>query len=418
MTPDVPIRVSGLLDAIVEVPGSKSVSNRALVLAALADGPSTLSGVPEGDDVTAMIAGLRSLGAQLDLSDRKVVVRSGITLADASPVVIDAGLAGTTSRFLLAAAALRTGKTEIVGRARLSSRPFGELIESLRSLGAFVEGGPGLPLTVSRSTLRGGSVSLSGEVSSQFLSALMMIGPLVAGGMRIDWTGRLVSRPYLEMTANVMESFGVDCSVGSQEVVVAPGRYHGRDYEIEIDASSAGYPAAAAAIAGGRVRIRRAASVRLQSDRMIFDILSTMGCSVKILDDDIEVKRDGGNLLLAVDVDLREASDLVPTVAVLGCVARGTTRIRGVGFVRHKESDRIGELAVELRKFGAVVDEHPDGLDITGSPLTAAVVDPHDDHRLAMALSLLGLVAPGTRVADPGVVGKSWPGYFESMDRW
>jgi 3-phosphoshikimate 1-carboxyvinyltransferase len=385
-------------------------------LAALANGPSVVNGVPDGDDVVAMIEGLRSLGVRIETSGDVVSVLEPIDLDDESAVRIDAALAGTTSRFLIAAAALRLGSAEIVGGPRLSARPFGELIAALRELGALVDGGPGLPVTVRRSSLHGGVVQLSGEVSSQFLSALLMIGPLLDRGLRLEWTGRLVSRPYLEMTAAVMQSFGVVCEFGRDHVATHPASYVGREYRVEVDASSAAYPAAAVAVAGGSVRIKGAANIVLQPDRAIFDILEDMGCRLREVDDDIQVHLDVGTRLRPVDVDLRDASDLVPTVAAIACVAEGTSRIRGVGFVRAKESDRIGDLAAEIRKFGIEVVEHDDGLDVVGGQVRAAKVDPHDDHRLAMALSLLGLVAPGTTVSCPTVVGKSWPGYFEAMD--
>lgn len=410
-----PIRGSGPIGRTIDVPGSKSVANRVLLLAALASGPSTIHGVPDGDDVMAMIEGLRSLGIAMSVVGGVVSVDSSLSFTDETPVRVDAALAGTTSRFLLAAAALRTGSTTIVGGPRLSARPFGELIDALRSLGATVDGGPGLPLTVRRSALRGGVVQMGGEVSSQFLSALLMIGPLVEGGIRLEWTGSLVSRPYLEMTAAVMRVFGVDCLVDEDHAVARQGRYRGQDYDVEIDASSAAYPATAVAIAGGMVRVAGAAKILLQSDRVVFDILQRMGCRVLTVGDDIEVHRNADSRLIPIDVDLRDASDLVPTVAALACVADGMTRIRGVGFVRAKESDRIGDLATEIRKFGIDVFEHEDGLDVVGGTPVAARVVPHDDHRLAMALSLLGLVAPGTTVADPTVVKKSWPSFFQTM---
>ena len=415
MSRDASILGPGPIGRTVVVPGSKSVANRALVVASLANGPSVIRGVPEGDDVVAMINGLRVLGAQIAENEGVVSVDGPINLNDESAVEIDAALAGTTSRFLLAAAALRTGPTRIVGGPRLSARPFGELIDALRSLGATIEGGPGLPLTVRRSVLRGDVVRMSGEVSSQFLSALLMIGPRLDGGLHVQWTGRLVSRSYLEMTAAVMQRFGVDSQIGESQASTRSSAYLGQQFEVEVDASSAAYPAAAAAIAGGVVRIRAAGAIRLQPDRVIFDILEQMGCRIQRENDDIEVYHHRANGLLPVDVDLRDASDLVPTVAAIACVADGTSRIRGVGFVRAKESDRIGDLASEIRKFGIEVVEHHDGLDIVGGSPVATRVDPHDDHRLAMALSILGLVAPGTTVSEPTVVSKSWPKYFEAM---
>lgn len=415
MSQEVSILGPGPIGRTIEVPGSKSVANRAVLLAALSNGPSVIRGVPAGDDVVAMVNGLRSLGALITWNDGVVSVSAPLNLADDAPVRIDAALAGTTSRFLLAVAALRIGPTEIVGGPRLSARPFGGLVDALRGLGATIDGGPGLPLTVRRSALRGNVTQMSGEVSSQFLSALLMIGPLLEGGLRLQWSGRLVSRPYLEMTAGIMRNFGVVSQVGEYEAIAMPASYVGQEFQVEVDASSAAYPAAAVAIGGGSVRITGAADIRLQPDCYIFDVLRRMGCQVRLVDGDVEVLRDPRKPLSAIDVDLRDASDLVPTVAAVACVANGTTRIRGVGFVRAKESDRIGDLAAEIRKFGIQVVEHDEGLDIVGAVPVGTRVDPHDDHRLAMALALLGLAAPGTVVADPTVVRKSWPLYFDAM---
>jgi len=411
----VEIDPGGPVDMVVDVPGSKSIANRALVLAALADGPSVLTNVPAGDDVEAMTNALVSLGVAIRGEGGSLTVAGALDLERSGDIQVDARLAGTTSRFLIAVAALRSGRTTVSGEGRLRERPFGELVDALRDLGASVEGGPGLPITVNRGALRGGTAKMSGEVSSQFVSALMMIGPRLVGGLRIELSGDVVSSSYVSMTAGLMTRFGANVKFDGRTVEVEEGRYRAASIDVEPDASSASYPAALAAIGGGVVRISRAASIEMQSDRMIFDILRQMGVDVHVDDDDIVIKRGVADLLRAVDVDLRDSSDLVPTVAVLAACAVGRSRIRGVGFVRHKESDRIGDLAAELRKFGIDVTEDADGMDVLGGAVQPASIDPHHDHRLAMALSLLGRVAAGTTLTDPSVVSKSWPGFLTDM---
>lgn len=412
---DLIVAHGGSVDMVVDVPGSKSIANRALVLATLADGVSVLTNVPAGDDVEAMTNAVGALGANVGRGGGTITVGGPFDSGKSNDISVDARLAGTTSRFLIALASLRLGRTTVSGEGRLRERPFGELVDALKSLGATVDGGPGLPISVQRGNLRGGSVKMSGAVSSQFVSALMMIGPRLDGGLRIDLAGDVVSSSYIAMTAKLMTLFGANVSFDGRTVEVEEGRYRATNIDVEPDASSASYPAALAAIAGGSVRVRRAATIEMQSDRVIFDILRRMGADVRVENGDMVVTREPADSLQAVDVNLRDSSDLVPTVAILAACAVGRTRIRGVGFVRNKESDRIGDLARELRKFGVMVVEDGDGLDVVGSSIQPATVEPHHDHRLAMALSLLGRVVAGTKVADPGVVSKSWPGFFADM---
>ena len=409
------VHAGGPIDIDVEVPGSKSIANRALVIASLSPGISMLSNVPAGDDVAAMREALGTLGVGVEEAAGVIRVQGPLDVNGTERIEVDARLAGTTSRFLVALSALRSGQTTVSGEGRLRERPFAELVEALRHLGAMVDGGPGLPISVTRGEIRGGTVAMSGEVSSQFVSALMMIGPRLSGGLRIELSGDVVSSSYIAMTGSLMTRFGARVAIDEPVIEIAEGDYRATNIDIEPDASSASYPAAFAAIAGGSARIKRAASIQLQSDRVVFEILRRMGCSVEEVGDDVVVRRDPLSSLEAVEVDLRDSSDLVPTIAAVAATARGTTRIRGVGFVRHKESDRIGDLAGELRKFGVTVHEDSDGLDVVGGSLTPALVDPHHDHRLAMALALLGWVAEGTSISDPQVVAKSWPRYFADM---
>lgn len=313
---------------VVDVPGSKSIANRVLVLASLAEGLSVLTNVPAGDDVEAMTNAVGSLGANVSSGGGTVTVSGPIDLGGANDISVDARLAGTTSRFLIALASLRMGRTTISGEGRLRERPFRELVDALRALGANVDGGPGLPISVQRGDLRGGSVTMSGAVSSQFVSALMMIGPQLDGGLRIELTGEVVSSSYIAMTAELMTRFGASVRFDGRTVEVEEGRYQAANIDVEPDASSASYPAALAAIAGGSVRIRRAATIEMQSDSVIFDILRRMGADVLVEDGDMVVRHETVDNLQAVDVNLRDSSDLVPTVAVLAARAVGRTRIR------------------------------------------------------------------------------------------
>ena len=420
-------------DLVVRAPGSKSITNRALICAALADGRSALTGVAPGDDTEAMVRALEALGVDIDASagvgpagDAGLwglrVLGSGGRLGAVTDT-IDCGLAGTTSRFIAAVAAIGSSPVTIDGAERLRQRPMRALFTALRDLGATINhagGADRLPASIS-GPLRGGSVRLAGDVSSQFISALMMIGPYLDGGLEIVVETELVSRPYVEMTAAIMERFAASASVIGDRVVIVPGRYRGCEIDIEADASSASYPAALVALRGGRVTLDGVGSTSLQGDRCFADVLEAMGCSVTWADRSVTIERRPGVPLRAVDIDLREASDLVPSVAVVAAGATGTTRIRGVGFIRHKESDRIGDLAGELRRIGVDAVEHADGLDITGHALLESrhPVQTHHDHRFAMAFAVLASATQTPlAIADPAVVSKSWPEFWHQLERW
>jgi 3-phosphoshikimate 1-carboxyvinyltransferase len=413
---------TGPLDAVVDVPGSKSIANRALICAALAEGDSELAGVPPGDDTMAMTDCLAGLGVNVAVgADRALVVGTGGRLVSGR-VRLQAGLAGTTSRFITAVAALADGPVTIDGGAPLRRRPMAPLHDALLALGADVRAGDGvghLPVTVTGGLRRGGRVELPGDVSSQFLTALMLIGPLLEGGLEVALTSPLVSVPYVALTATVMADFRVGgVEVGDDLVKVPPGRYRGRSYRIEPDASSASYPLAMAAVVGGRVRVRRLTLASVQGDVMFAELLARMGCRLSDSGDDggLDVSRVPGAPLRGIDVDLGDRSDLVPSLAVVAATASAPSRISGVGFIRAKESDRLGDLAAELTKVGAAVTVEPDGLAISPAELHGARLDPHHDHRLAMAFGVLGASVAGIEVADPGVVSKSWPDFWSVRD--
>ncbi len=433
--------ITSPLAASVHVPGSKSVANRALVCAALADGVSEISGVPPGDDSAAMIDALRLLdiGVRAGSLTGHVVVaghagrigpdRAGDRDGDQSTeghvwlgseqITLPTRLAGTTSRFVTALAALGEGLITIDGEPSLRDRPMTPLHDALRAMGAKVVAGERwghLPVSISGPIAPvHGRVAVRGDVSSQYITALMLIAPAIPGGLHIDLTTPLVSRSYLGITAAVMAAFGIDdVVIGEDHVEVGQGTYRATAYAVEPDASSAGYPLAAAAIVGGTVHVPGLTAASLQGDARFSGVLGDMGCTVVVDDRGTTVTRDGP--LRGIDIDMVDMSDLVPTLAVVAPFAHTPTRITGVGFIRRKESDRIGDLCRELCRAGVAATELDDGLLIEPGSAHAAVLGTHHDHRLAMAFGLLGLAVDGIEVADPDVVTKSWPGYWAMLD--
>ncbi len=408
----------GVLDRQVDVPGSKSITNRALICAALANGESFLENIAPGDDTAAMIAALCALGAAITRSGGSVRVASPIDLASTQELNLTANLAGTTARFVVAVAALRSGSTIVTGEAALLRRPMRPLLEALIDLGASVEylGEPWhLPVRVSAGAKKSGEIALLADVSSQFVTALMLIAPCVDGGLTIRLTGRVISLPYIQMTVEVMRFFGARVELDGDLITVLGGGYTGQSFDIEPDASSASYPLAAAAIVGGRVQVRGITGSSRQGDAQFAAILGLMGCDVEYQSSGVTVSRDINTALQGIEIDMSGMSDLVPTLAVVAMFAKTPTRIGGVGFIREKESDRLGDLALEMRKVGGVVDVTNDGLVVSPSVTHSGVVDTHHDHRLAMALALVGLVCDGVQINDPEVVSKSWPSYFQMI---
>jgi 3-phosphoshikimate 1-carboxyvinyltransferase len=405
------------LDAVVAVPGSKSIANRALICAALADGSSTFHNLPDGDDTDAMLTCLELLGigvgrATHDAGESTIHGTGG--KLPAGPVTLPTRLAGTTSRFITALATLGPGPYTIDGDPPLRGRPMAPLHDALAALGATVTPGEvwgHLPVTVSGPLTAVNHVQVSGDISSQFITALMLIAPYVTGGLRITITTPLVSPSYLQISKAVMAEFGHDAvTINDNDIVVGPGRYLGRDYSIEPDASSASYPLSAAAICGGRVEVAGLTKAALQGDARFCDVLASMGCTATRDGDSTVV--EGCAELHGIDVDLVDHSDLVPTLAAVALFADSPTRIRGVGFIRAKESDRIGDLCRELRRLGANATETVDGLEIDPVGLHGARLETHHDHRLAMAFGLIGLRVAGVEIDDADVVSKSWPGYW------
>jgi len=403
-------------------PGSKSITNRALVCAALADGTSRLTGVLDSQDTRVMVAGLDALGISLraDWAAGTVTVAGAGGKLPAAAATIDCAASGTTMRFLAAACGLGHGTYRLDGTARMRQRPIGDLLEALRSLGVEARAeSPGAcpPVVIHSQGIRGGVTRVRGETSSQFASGLALAAPCSRDGLAIEFEGRLVSLPYLAMTRQVMEAFGARCEVtGERSWRIPPTGYRGRDYRVEPDASAASYFTAAAAITGGRVRIEGLGRASLQGDVAFCDALALMGCEVTWGDDHVIVS---GRAAHGIEIDMNAISDTVPTLAVVALFATGPTRITNVAHVRDKETDRIGDLVRELRRLGADVEERHDGLTVwpTGvmGPLHGAVIQTYDDHRMAMSLALAGLRVPGVAIADPGCVAKTFPDYWRQL---
>ena len=442
MPDSIEIQPSGPLRAKIRPPGSKSVTNRALVCAALARGESLLTGALESDDTGVMIEGLRQLGVAIDHDRSAKTIR--VTGCDGRPPAASADLtlgnSGTTVRFLTAMATLGHGVYRLDGTRRMRERPIQDLLDALRQLGAdavSVSGSGCPPVVVHAGGLPGGEAEVAGNISSQFLSAMLQAAPCAASDVVLAVRGELVSKPYVAMTLAVMRSFGVEtlaqdrasrmgilpgeCGLANAYQipagdfslrVPAPQSYQGRSYVIEPDASAASYFFAAAAIAGGNVTVEGLSRRSLQGDVAFCDCLRQMGCEVVDGDDQITVE---GKPLRGIDVDMNAISDTVQTLAAVALFAQGSTTIRNVGHIRHKETDRIAALAAELRKFGAEVEEKADGLRITPQPLHGATIDTYDDHRMAMSMALVGLVVPGVIIRDPHCTAKTYPEFFSDL---
>jgi len=417
--------IEGPLDATVTVPGSKSLTNRALVCAALADGTSVIEGALVADDTEAMAQALRRVGAGITTgvaagleADRITVTGTGGSLTP-GPVELDLRLSGTTSRFLLSVVALGRGRYRLDGRTPLRARPMAPVLAGIEALGARVEshGQPGhLPVTVvAPGGLSGGALDVPGDTSSQYLSGLLLAAPYTRGGLRLRVTTPLVGRPFVDMTVDVMAAFGVDINVQDAAFAVPAGRYRATDYRVEPDASAASYFLAAAAICGGRVTVEGLGGDSRQGDARFAELLGAMGADVSRSAAGTTVV-GGGPLHALGDVDLSAMPDMAQTLAVVATVADGPTRVRGVGFIRGHETDRIAAVVRELRRCGIDARGEPDGFVVhPGAPHPARVAT-YDDHRMAMSFALLGLRAPGIEIEDPDCVAKTFPGYWQALD--
>lgn len=396
----------------ISVPGSRSISNRAMVAAALAEGESLLQGVPVCDDTDAMIGGLRTLGVEVRRSSDGVQIVGGeIGRVGA---VVDAMSSGTTGRFLTAVACLAKTPAVIDGSGRLRERPIGPLIEALRDIGAHIEGDR-LPIVAVKGALAGGRVQIETSASSQFVSAMALIAPAIEGSLTIEWED-LPSRPFVATTVEVMGAFGATARLSEGELVVPDSsRYDGSTVSIPPDAASAVYPALAAAITGGTVKVTRLLPTPLQADLAVFDVLESMGCQVDWEASGVRVH--GPERLRHVSVDMREAPDGALAVVIAAAFADGPSVIDGLGTLAVKESDRLAGLAAGLGAIGAGVRVDDTSMTITPGHLHGGTVDANDDHRMAMAFSVAGLAVNGVCVDGAEAVTKTWPRFYEDMSQ-
>ena len=411
------------IDGEINLPGSKSLSNRALLLAALAEGTTKITNLLESDDTRHMLNALKQLGIDYTLSDDKtecsIVGKAGALHCDKAQELF-LGNAGTAMRPLCAALCLGEGSYLLTGEPRMKERPIGHLVDALRQAGANIsyienEGYP--PLQIEAGGLQGGEVSIDGAISSQFLTALLMAAPMAKNDMHITIIGELVSKPYIDITLHIMEAFGVEVVNDDYKTFTVKGGQTYRAVEsfmVEGDASSASYFLAAAAIKGGTVKVTGIGRNTVQGDVQFVDVLETMGAKVEWGDTYVSVTRDALN---AIDMDFNHIPDAAMTIATMALFVKGTTTLRNIYNWRVKETDRLYAMATELRKVGADVEEGEDYLKITPPKvLKHAAIDTYDDHRMAMCFSLLALDPISVTINEPECTAKTFPTYFDVLE--
>ena len=416
--------IDGPIDLTIQPPGSKSLTNRALLCAALASGTSRLQNVLDSEDTRVMIDCLRKLGVDVsDISPNSEVLIKGcggkFPNSEADLFVENSG---TTIRFLTAALGVHGGRFKLLGIDRMHQRPIGPLVKSLQKLGSNVKaisrnGCP--PVVIDGPAADRNETEIAGDVSSQYLSGLMMATPLLNRETTVRLTGELVSKPYVTMTQELMRSFSVHSQL---ELTSRPIRFHitgeqayrGTDYLVEPDASAASYFFGAAAICGGTATVTGLDRDSLQGDVAFVECLAKMGCEISYQSKQITVS---GPAIRGIDIDMSDISDTVQTLAAVALFVDGPTTIRGVAHNRVKETDRIGDLITELRRLGAQAEELPDGLVITPSKLNPARIETYNDHRMAMSLSLVGLKQTGVVITNPECTAKTYPRYFTDLQK-
>ncbi len=418
------IPVDHPVSGTARVPGSKSITNRALLIAGLARGHSTLTGALFSDDTRYMADGLNALGLTVvpDAATDRFEVDGGDGRFPLDQADLFIGNSGTTARFLTAALAVGHGTYRLDGVPRMRQRPIGPLLKALQQLGVDARSEPENdcpPIVVHANGLPGGHARMAGNLSSQFFTGLLLVAPYARQGVTIEVEGELVSKPYITITAEVMRAFGVTPQIDDitwQTFRVAPGqRYEGRAYHIEPDASNASYFFAAAAVTGGSVRVDGLGTASTQGDLQFVRVLERMGAEVTIEDNATIVRGPAGGCLRGGDFDFNVISDTAQTLAAIAPFADAPITIRGIAHNRLKETDRIADVATELRKLGQEVEEFEDGMTIRPRTVTPTDVATYDDHRMAMSFAITGIRAAGVRIIDPGCTAKTFPNYFARL---
>jgi 3-phosphoshikimate 1-carboxyvinyltransferase len=414
------IPITHRLDATVRVPGSKSLTNRALLISALTNAKTRLMNALFSDDSCYFAKALQTLGfeVQLDEANHAMTVtgRGGKIPAEKAELFI--GNAGTAARFLTAFLTLGHGEYILDGDSRMRERPIGDLVDALNQLGVELETTSNCPpVEIFARGLPGGKTRIAGDISSQFLSALLMVAPYAKSPIEIEVITELNSKPYVDMTIAVMKDFGVEVERrGYERFIIQPSFYSPiSSYTLESDASAASYFFAAPAICGGKVRVENISRHSIQGDIAFLDILQQMGCT--IMEGTYSIEVDATPPLRGVDVDMRDIPDTAQTLAVIAPFASSPTRIRGIASARVKESDRVHATCTELRRLGIEVEEHEDGMTIYPcKQIRPGTIQTYNDHRMAMAFALIGLQVEGITIENPSCVSKTFPNYFEVLD--
>jgi len=406
------------------IPGSKYLANRALIIAALTPTPSSLGNLPDNNDIRALFNGLLDLGYALSWDQSGCVHSKGADNRQYPqlPVSIDCGASGTMARFMTAVAAMDNFPITITGSKRLCQRPMGPLFKVLTELGAKISTHQledCLPTTI-EGTLNDSKmakVEISGNVSSQYVSAMILIGCLFEKGLQIQLKAPVVSAQYIKMTCDLVTWAGINVCYQNHNIEIKPGQYQLKHLNLNADPCSASYPLVAAAILGKTIKIRPFQYLPLQQGEFaIIDLLRKMGCQIELNNETVELSRN--QPLMAITENMSDKPDIVQSLAVVACFANGSSRFEGISHLRFKESDRIGDTVEELRKFGVKADYGDDWLEVTGgSELTAATIDTHDDHRMAMAIAQLAWKVEGVKMNHPEVVAKSFPGFWKLMQQ-
>ena len=417
MTESIEIKPLERATGTVSAPPSKSYSNRAYTVAALAEGTTRLVRPLFSDDTRYMKQALAAFGVSVEETETSAMVHGCGGQLATPPEELFVGNAGTTMRFLTTFANLAGGEVRITGNERMQERPIQDLLDALHEMGVDARSAKGNgcpPVILKGGGVPGGTLHLAGDKSSQYLTSLLLSAPYFQSDTTIKILGELTSKPYVDITLDIMQAFGVTVENESyQEFRVPAGqRYQARDYTIEGDASSASYFFAAAAVTGGEVTVDHLNPESAQGDIRFPRVLEMMGCAVHYGDGKITLS---GNRLRGIDVSMNSMPDVAQTLAVVALFAEGPTTITGIANLRIKETDRIGALASELEKLGATVETGEDFLKVIPGPLRPAAIETFDDHRMAMSFAIAGLRIPGIRILNPACVNKSFPEYFERL---
>jgi len=411
----------GKIDAIVTILGSKSYTNRALLVAALAEGKSVLKHALFSDDTVYMSKALKTVGIEIheNMSKATFEIEGNNGKIPATEAELFIGNAGTAARFLTSYLTLGNGKYCIDGVERMRKRPIAALLDALNQLGAkvstkFSNGCP--PVLIDANGLHGGKAVVNTEKSSQFLSSILLSAPYAQNDVKLEIEDELVSKPYIDITLSVMSSFGVEVeNQNYKKFFISSGRgYQGREYAIEPDASGASYFFAAAALIGGKVKVMNLSKDSVQGDVKFVEVLRQMGCEINYGKDYIELKSQGE--LKGIEVDMNAISDTAQTLAAIAPFAKNKVFIKNIGHIREKETDRITAIVNELRKLNVKVDELDDGIIIYPSKVQPTSIETYDDHRMAMSFAVVGLKIPGIIIKNPECVNKTFPNFFDKLE--